>query len=114
MLIYEKEHKQTAATHLVGCDLQSVDGLQQLGLLVQQLCKCFKALNLRQPALFNSLCFMLPPVLQLVVQDLKVLACAWVHPALDFCVVLGIGLRKSGTHQVRNRLDKYEHQCHRA
>mmetsp|Transcript_13761 Transcript_13761/g.29614 ORF Transcript_13761/g.29614 Transcript_13761/m.29614 type:complete len:345 (-) Transcript_13761:1089-2123(-) len=77
---------------VVGIDLEAVNGLQQLGLLVQQLLQHLLLLLLRQARSLDARSLLQPPPLQLVVQDLEVSGGARVHAPLNLtppvCVCL--------------------------
>mmetsp|Transcript_27723 Transcript_27723/g.75006 ORF Transcript_27723/g.75006 Transcript_27723/m.75006 type:complete len:349 (-) Transcript_27723:990-2036(-) len=83
---------------VVGVNFETVNGLQKLGFLVQQLLQHELLLLFGQTGVHDLVRFLQPPGLQLIVQDLKVSCGARVHPALDLrlamlvCSSLCLGL----------------------
>mmetsp|Transcript_93237 Transcript_93237/g.136202 ORF Transcript_93237/g.136202 Transcript_93237/m.136202 type:complete len:209 (-) Transcript_93237:82-708(-) len=79
--------------HFLHCvSLEFVNCLHQLYLLEEQLVACRLSLFFVQPARLDLLRLGNPPLLQLIVKNLKVGSIFWVHAPLDFALTLCLPL----------------------
>mmetsp|Transcript_91487 Transcript_91487/g.191240 ORF Transcript_91487/g.191240 Transcript_91487/m.191240 type:complete len:239 (+) Transcript_91487:270-986(+) len=88
----------------LGVDLQLIDGLQELGFLMEQLSLCCTSRSLVESGFRDSVGLVEPPGLELAVKHREVLQGLRLHPSLHLSLVPQIGLELAPLLLLRSQL----------